>query len=128
MGDALREEFGDDVLVRAAAPVLSSGLDIVISDVRKRCEVDAIKAAGGMLWLVSRPDAKTVSAHATEVELDGYDGWDFELINNSSVDNLLAIVDAIMRTPVANRRNPEVAKTMVRFAMANDQKNTKETK
>lgn len=100
MGDAVRREFGEDVLVRNARMVFQGTpdlpyYDIVVSDVRKRVECDEIKAAGGLLLRLDRPGAHAIAAHGTESELDGYDGWDFALNNNGTIDELLARVDVI---------------------------------
>lgn len=99
LGDAVRREFGDDVLVRRASVIFESGIhdNIVVSDVRKRIECDAIKAAGGLMVRIDRPGAQSVSAHSTETELHDYEGWDFIVVNDSTVDDMLVIIDTILK-------------------------------
>ncbi len=103
MGDALRNEFGDDVLVRNARMVFKalsapgSERDLVVSDIRKRVECEEIKAAGGLLICLDRPGAHAISAHKTESELDGYPGWDFTVNNDSTIENMLVVIDTILK-------------------------------
>lgn len=49
----------------------------VIDDVRYRNEVDAIRAAGGVMIRLHRGEATATDQHPSETELDAYEAWDF---------------------------------------------------
>ena len=86
-GMALREVFGEDVLVNAVfggvlhKPVyydfgpedydLIPDEDLVISDVRLPNEARAIKDRGGVIWRVERPGYGPVNDHESETAMDG---------------------------------------------------------
>lgn len=85
-----RQMFGENVWVDRVMQNLS-GLD-VISDVRFPNEAEAIKAAGGEVWCIIRPEVGAHNDHSSETSLDGYD-FDVELINDSTPSNLFQQVN-----------------------------------
>jgi hypothetical protein len=60
-----------------------TGLD-VISDVRFANEADAIRAAGGVVWLITRSEIGPVNNHSSENSLDGY-AFDAEIDNSTDL-------------------------------------------
>ena len=69
---------------------------IVIPDVRFKNEVQAVKDWGGKAVQIIRPDNDPVSAahatHASETELDGYSGWDYTIVNDRGLVDLLVSI------------------------------------
>jgi hypothetical protein len=105
MGDAVRREFGTDILVQIARnniiELIKDGRDVVITDLRMLQEVEMLKelkALNVKLWHIERPINKggasgKTALHQTEHELDGFTGWDVTLVNHhKDIDGFL--VDA----------------------------------
>jgi hypothetical protein len=59
----------------------------IITDVRFPNEVQAIKDKGGIVIKINR-DSDVVDNHSSETALDNYDGFDFVVDNNGSIDDL----------------------------------------
>lgn len=70
-----------------AARLRSTGVDVVISDVRYRNEAEAIRAAGGTLVRVLRPGAVYDDLHVSEVELDNFP-CDHVIFNESDLAHM----------------------------------------
>ena len=75
---------------------------VEIPDVRFRNEVDAIRAAGGKIWRISRDGAGLQGAaakHQSEAELDTIplDLFTQHVSNNSTLEALYAVIDRIMK-------------------------------
>ena len=71
---------------------------IVVSDVRFKDEAYALKDMGAELWRLERnsDDAQGIPGHISENDLDDYGktvGWDLVILNNSSLDQLFAMLD-----------------------------------
>ncbi|WP_166139604.1 deoxynucleotide monophosphate kinase family protein [Nocardioides ochotonae] len=99
----LLQEFGGavraldrDFWVRATLPHAVANGRAVVTDVRYRNEADGIRAAGGYLVRVVRPDCPTtlrtgdgqtvpLDTHDSETELDGYP-VDLEVVNHTLED------------------------------------------
>ena len=68
----------------------------IITDVRFPNEVQAIKDKGGIVIKINR-DSDVVDNHSSETALDNYDGFDFVVDNNGSIDaltnNLIKIIN-----------------------------------
>jgi UDP-2,3-diacylglucosamine pyrophosphatase LpxH len=96
LGVGARTVFGDQFWVAQGLAGLSAGDKIVITDVRFPNEADAIKALGGQVWRVRRLGIKAVNGHVSETAMDGYK-VDQIFINNGSVDDLMALLQARMR-------------------------------
>jgi hypothetical protein len=77
---------------------------VVISDVRFRNEVDAIRAAGGVVWRIDRPGAGltgSAAAHASETEQDGIPVRLFHVVlnnGNKSLEQLRQLVGIAVGT------------------------------
>ena len=70
---------------------------VVFSDVRFINEVDAIRAAGGMVWKIERPEAGlagTAGQHASEKEQESIpkEHFRFTLYNRTTLPGLEAMV------------------------------------
>jgi hypothetical protein len=68
---------------------------VVFDDVRYPNEAAAIKKAGGLVVLIDRPGRGSLDIHESEHALDNYDGWDYVITNNGTVESLLAEVDKV---------------------------------
>lgn len=84
------------------------GTPVVISDLRQPNEYDRCRAEGYVIIRVSRPDSDRLASasatdnfdgaavtHETESYVDGF-AVDYEIINDGTVDELLAKVDDLM--------------------------------
>lgn len=95
--DAMRDTIRKDIWVRSAGrtiyDLLYSGHKVVVSDVRFRNEADAIKDWNGILIRVDRPGwlapgAESNNKHASEIDLDDYERWDYALSNGATIAQL----------------------------------------
>jgi len=66
-----------------------SDRDVVVSDVRFRNEVEWLKAKGGQIWWIERPDLtdSIFRKHKSENDISMGDA-DMVFVNNSTIDNL----------------------------------------
>jgi len=88
LGDGCRKVFGEDFWINQALPLGVKGLQhdkIVVSDVRKLNEAEAIRFIGGKLIRIDRPG---FAARDFEWELVDYDGWDAVINNAGSIQDL----------------------------------------
>lgn len=70
-GDALRDTFGEDVLMRHAASRMSERDGwYVVTDIRNGREWTWLKVLGGPTWRVSRPGVGPANEHRTERQVD----------------------------------------------------------
>lgn len=97
LGVAIRNNIGLDAWVDAALKDVSPDENVVVTDVRFINEASKIKAMGGALWRVKRPNVLAVNNHISETELDGYK-VDQIFSNNGSLEDLKALVERRMRT------------------------------
>ena len=67
----------------------------IISDVRFKNECKAIKDRNGILIKINR-DIGIQSTHQSEIELDSYTDWDYEINNNGSIEDLIKQVKDIL--------------------------------
>lgn len=92
--DAVRNQVYDrtwvDYLLKSACPEYDVA---IITDVRFPNEADAIKQMGGMLIKVVRPGFGPISD--VDKALDGYWGWDREVGQYGTMDNLQRWADII---------------------------------
>lgn len=100
LGDALRGQFGADFLIRIMknrvdAAAQEGAKAVVIPDVRFWDEVAAIQGWRGRLFRIDR-DAPAVNAHKSEIQLDGFDGWDAILDNNGDFQHLYDQLDGLL--------------------------------
>ena len=90
LGCFRREFNGKDYWVnKCFKRILYSNADVcIITDIRFENEVKATQASGGLVVRVSR-DTGLVDTHESETELDGYNGFDYTIINTGSLEHLL---------------------------------------
>lgn len=90
-----REQFGANFWVDQAMRLVETyrfqDFDVVLTDVRFPNEAEAIRAAGGVVWRVRRPNVFPANDHVSEV---GLDDWPFDrfIDNNGSLEDLEAVV------------------------------------
>jgi hypothetical protein len=96
LGVGARTVFNDQFWVAQGLAGLSAGDKVVITDVRFPNEADAIKDLGGQVWRVKRLGIGAVNEHVSETAMDGYK-VDQIFINNGSIDDLMALLQARMR-------------------------------
>jgi hypothetical protein len=77
------------------------GENAIISDCRFPNEAKAVKARGGIVIKVVRPDAKAEDSHQSETLIDEIDA-DYTLWNDTTLENLVTNVDSLVRLLRAN--------------------------
>ena len=74
-----------------------SGMRWFISDCRFPNEADAVKAKGGLVIRIERPNQITTAdgkhMHPSETSLDNYEGFDHVFINDGSIEDLVKKVE-----------------------------------
>lgn len=97
IGNGCREEFGKDIWIEKLLKNIAGVENVVISDVRYRNEAHAIKARGGYLIKVIRPDAPEIECGANHPsEMEVYDIVpDFALHNDGDLNQLYYRMDGI---------------------------------
>jgi dephospho-CoA kinase len=94
--EAIRTSLHPDAWVNALFSDYESDYSKwVITDVRFMNEVKRIKEQGGILIRVEREDS-IKSEHVSETELLNYNGWDYKILNNSSIEDLISQVNNIL--------------------------------
>jgi len=100
-GRAYYDRIWIDYGIQRAFAVLASGVpNVVITDVRFKNEVDAIKNAGGEVWRVVRPNNpySTGDTHASETELSDTDScFDVFIMNDGDKGKLWEAVRTACR-------------------------------
>ena len=83
---------------------------IVVTDVRFRDEAEALKRMGAMLVRIIRtaggdagatetptsPCATGIPGHLSEIDLNGWEGWDYVIDNNGSLQDLAVRVEDML--------------------------------
>lgn len=97
--DAGRKIIGDRVWVDTAMNRLPPSMDVTFSDVRFPNEADAIRAWGGILIRIDRPDTPGLpgEAHPSESALDDYP-FHATVVNDGTVADLHAKVTVALLT------------------------------
>ena len=99
VGVSIRNHIGESTWVQLAMKTMLNApqldLKYVITDVRFLNEADMIRANGGQIWRVKRPNVTAVNNHISETELDGYK-VDQILSNNGSLEDLKALIEKRM--------------------------------
>lgn len=95
-GRALDPMLWINVLLSRYQHIKTQSLDplVVVTDVRFTDEVDAIRAAGGVVINIDRPGLNSDDDHASEA---GISDFDFTIKNNGSIDQLWLKIDDVMR-------------------------------
>jgi hypothetical protein len=96
LGVAIRNNLGLDTWVDAALKDISPNENVVITDVRFINEASKIKAMGGTIWRIKRPNVEAINAHVSETELDGYK-VDQIFANKGSIEDLKTLVISRMQ-------------------------------
>jgi hypothetical protein len=91
-----REMFDQNIWVDLAIDLVPDGGRVVFSDVRYPNELKAIRAAGGTVWRVNRPDVSAPNDHESEHALKDYK-FDLQINNVDTVDFLQDLVASIMK-------------------------------
>lgn len=90
-GDLTRQLLDPDIWIKLALQTHGEqNTDVlIITDVRFKNEAKAIKDKGGILIRIES-DRPETDLHISEIDLDNYDKFDFEVINNkdTSLENL----------------------------------------
>lgn len=93
--DAMRNGLHDSVWVNALFADLTHTSKWVITDCRFPDEAAAVKARGGVVIRVNR-GSKRDNEHISETALDNYDGFDYVIDNNGTLEELEENVRQIM--------------------------------
>lgn len=101
LGDALRgchPEALTRLWLRAVEAHRALGHHVVTPDIRLPAELNAVRAAGGVLWRVERADHPQPPGglHWTETALDTRDDWDGRLRNDGDIDALWREADRLV--------------------------------
>jgi hypothetical protein len=72
LGNSVREVIGKSTWIDAALRDREPGKRYVITDVRYANEADAVRAAGGEIWRIERPDTGPANDHISELEMVHY--------------------------------------------------------
>jgi len=102
--EAMRNNVDKDIWIKAMQRRIAKHAadtrapSVVITDTRFLNEVDTIKELGGYVIKVVRPNneftmAGAIGEHSSELELSGYDGWDYTIVNNGDLQKLRMEVD-----------------------------------
>lgn len=106
---AFLQHFGSEVMrgindnIWIDCMLSNCGKDAIISDCRFPNEAKAVKARGGIVIKVVRPDVKASDSHQSETMIDEI-GADYLIWNATTLENLEANVDSLVRLLKANGR------------------------
>jgi hypothetical protein len=89
-----REMFGENFWVDLAIKSAENAEDVVFADVRYPNEAEAVKAKGGVMVRVTKPDVGPVNGHISDKALDDY-AVDFTISNNGTLAELSAKVNVL---------------------------------
>ena len=89
-----RDLLGENVWVDRVLSDLREG-NYVITDCRFPNEADAIRAAGGQVWRISRPGIGPANDHASENSMDEYQ-FDAHINNDSDLKTLSIVVRGLL--------------------------------
>jgi hypothetical protein len=92
LGDLMRKE-NPNVFIECTLNIKG---DYLVSDCRFPNEAKAVKARGGIVIKVVRPDAKADDSHQSETLIDDIDA-DYTLYNDTTLENLMLNVDSLVR-------------------------------
>lgn len=111
--EAMRKVIDDQIWVKTFVRRAQQDphTSILVTDLRFSNEATAIKALGGFTVRCNRTMTfdPNMDTHASEVALDGYPHWDYELDNNGSLDALRDQVDKMIDHMLLGELNAEDA-------------------
>lgn len=89
-GTALRREFSEYFWADSILRFKSTLGSIIIPDLRYKTELEAIKNKDpeNIIIRVNRPGVRLMD-HPSETELDNYNGWDYVIENDGTLESLL---------------------------------------
>lgn len=99
---AFLQHFGSEVMrgvndsIWIDCTLSNCGKDAIISDCRFPNEAKAVKARGGIVIKVVRPDVKASDSHQSETLIDEIEA-DYTLWNDTTLENLVLNVDSLVR-------------------------------
>jgi len=93
-----RNMFGQDFWVNQAIEKATRYEKVVFSDCRYNNEADAVKAIGGVVWRIFRPEVSAVNGHTSEQDLNNYP-FDSHIQNDSTLENLHALIENELELP-----------------------------
>ena len=93
-GTEYRRRQDPDYWVKRLEAKLHGLERVVIDDVRFPNEVEMIQRLGGKVIRIDRP-GPAESTHASEIELDSFDGWDDVIVNDGTLRELEERVMAV---------------------------------
>lgn len=102
LADTLKAEFGEDLFVNTWKASIARnrmfGEPVLVSDVRLACEVDAVKALGGIIIYIVRPDVADCSG-AGHISEQFDPAWADHLLHNDTTPaGLYARFDTLAAT------------------------------
>lgn len=106
---AFLQYFGSEVMrgvndnIWIDCTLSNCGEDCIVSDCRFPNEAKAVKARGGIVIKVVRPDVKASDSHQSETRIDEIDA-DYTLWNDTTLENLVLNVDSLVRLLRGNGR------------------------
>ncbi len=89
--EAGRVNLSKDVWLRACLDGITGNL--VITDCRFTDEAEAIRERGGVVWRIVRPGAAVVNGHASDTDLDDWDGFAAVIVNDGTLKELAVKVE-----------------------------------
>lgn len=95
LGNEIREVLGPEVWVDHAMIKAARNKRTVISDVRYPNEASKIRAQGGRVIKIIRPDQETTDTHPSETGVDLISP-DFTIVNDRSKEDLLSTVEDLV--------------------------------
>lgn len=91
-----RQLVAPDLWVKAWAAQAVTAPRVVADDLRFPNEARALQAVGGQVWKVWRPGAELDCPHASEGQLDSWDGFDRLIVNDGDLAQLHRDVTAAL--------------------------------
>lgn len=88
-----RQQIADDIWIRCWKARVEQHDRVVTDDVRFLNEAEAVKAAGGQMWMIRRPGALHDWQHASEGALDQWDRFDVVIDNDGSLEQFRRQID-----------------------------------
>jgi len=111
--EAMRKVIDDQIWVKTFVRRVQQDqhTSILVTDLRFSNEAAAIKHLGGFMVRCKRdvPFDPSMDTHDSEIALDGYPHWDYELDNNGSLDALRDQVDKMIDHMLLGELNAENA-------------------
>ena len=102
-GSEVMRGVNDNIWIDCTLSNASEAKGLIISDCRFPNEAKAVKARGGIVIKVVRPDVKASDSHQSETKIDEIDA-DYVLWNDTTLENLVLNVDSLVRLLRANNK------------------------